>query len=171
LAARDPSWLDPGRYRERLLPSLRPVRVVRALEPKLPPLQSAPSIGSADVWVPFLPPLALRPWFEKGLMRPVAPAFVPVTARFASGGPEVTADVLARLRASAPVVLPGQATELLVVLDVSGEVRYAWVAHSCGDASLDLAAQRAVQLSRFGPSPQEYRGLLRIVWGSAVDKP
>jgi len=77
----------------------------------------------------------------------------------------VTADVLARLRASAPADLPGQATELLVVLDESGEVRHAWVVRSCGDASLDLAAQRAVQLSRFGLSPQEYRGVLRVVWG------
>ncbi|MBJ7326979.1 MAG: hypothetical protein JHC52_06505 [Chthoniobacterales bacterium] len=165
LAARDPSWLDPGRYRERLLPSPHHVRIVRALQPTLTPLRPAPSAPSAGAWVPFLPPLAVRPWFERGAARPPAPEFVPITARFGAGGPEVTADVLGRLRASAPATLPGQTTELLVVLDVSGEVRHAWVLRSCGDASLDLAAQRAVQLSRFGVSAQEYRGVLRIVWG------
>jgi TonB family protein len=57
-------------------------------------------------------------------------------------------------------------TELLVVLDASGEARHVWLVRSCGDPALDAAARRAVQLSRFGPSENGYRGVLRVVWGA-----
>jgi outer membrane biosynthesis protein TonB len=40
-----------------------------------------------------------------------------------------------------------------------------------GDAALDAAAARAVQLSRFGPSDGGYRGMLRVVWGAGGTAP
>ncbi len=166
LAARDPSWLQPGRFRDELLPLPEVKRPWRALQPGLPPLVSVPAEAMPETWVPALPPLSVQARFEpRGEAAPV-PELAPVTARFDGSGPEVTADVLGRLRAAAPVQPPGLPTELLVVLDGSGEARHVWLVRSCGDAALDAAAVRAVQLSRFGPSENGYRGMLRVVWGA-----
>jgi TonB family protein len=83
----------------------------------------------------------------------------------------VTNDVITRLRDAAPAQPPGLPTELLVVLDPSGEARHVWLVRSCGDPALDAAARRAVQLSRFGPSEKVYRGILRVVWGTGEKLP
>jgi len=171
LAARDPSWLQPGRFRDVLLPVPEVRRPWRALQPELPPLVSAPAEVLPEMWVPALPPLAVQPRFEPRGMTQPAPALLPVNARFDGTGPEVTDDVLTRLRAAAPARPPGSPTELLVVLDGSGEARHVWTVRGCGDAALDAAAVRAVQLSRFGPSPDGFRGLLRIVWGTGGASP
>jgi TonB family protein len=167
LAARDPSWLDPGRYRDRLLPVPRWERPLRALQPELPPLVAAPEPAPPESWVGALPPLSVRARFEPRAA-PVPPASAPVTARFDGDGPEITADVLARLRSAAPAEAPGLPTELLVVLDATGEARHVWLLRSCGVPALDAAAQRAVQLARFGPSAGGHRGVLRVVWAPAA---
>lgn len=170
LAARDPSWLQPGRYRDVLLPAPRVERPLRALQPVLPSLQPAPAEAWAEMWVPALPPLAEQPRFEPRTAA-LPPELTPVSARFENGGPEVSRDVLGRLRAAAPPKLPGLPTELFVVLDAAGEARHVWLVRSCGDPALDTAAIRAVQLSRFGPSEVGYRGMLRVVWGNTGAKP
>ena len=170
LAARDPSWLQPGRFRDRLLPPPQVERPLRALQPELPPLAPVPAEPMPERWVPALPPLAVQPRFEPRVAAP-APLLAPVTARFEADGPEVTNDVMTRLRDAAPAQPPGLPTELLVVLDPSGEARHAWLVRSCGDPALDAAARRAVQLSRFGPSEKVYRGILRVVWGTGEKLP
>jgi hypothetical protein len=170
LAARDPSWLQPGRYRDAILPVPRVVRPRRALQPALPVLQPVPAELWPGMWVPALPPLAVQPRFEPraaALPRELAP----VSARLESGGPEVTPDVLGRLKAAASAQPPGLPTELFLVLDAAGEARHVWLVRSCGDPTLDTAAIRAVQLSRFGPSEAGYRGMLRVVWGNTGAKP
>jgi len=121
--------------------------------------------------VPALPPLAVKPWFEATAGKLPPPSFVAVGARFESGEGGVTEDVLARLRAVAPERPPGRATELLLVLAPTGDLRHAWVLRGCGDASLDLAAQRAVQRSRFAPAEKERRDILRIFWGPRGPQP
>ena len=165
LAARDPSWLDPGRYRDRMVPVPRHERTVLALEPGMPPLLAAPQVSARGQWVPALPPLAVKPWFEAAGTKMPPPSFVAAGARFESGDAGVTEDVLARLRAVAPDRPPSRATELLVVLAPTGDVRHAWVLRGSGDASLDLAAQRAVQRARFAPAEGGRRDVLRIFWG------
>lgn len=165
LTARDPSWMEPGRFRAQLLPAVRPQRSVLALQPTLPPLLAAPPEKSDARWVPSLPPLAVRPWFETPAPPPAPPSFVPTLARFESGWAGVTPDVLDRLRAVAPGHPPGRGTELLVVLAPTGDVRHTWVLRGSGDATLDLAAQRAVQRARFASSPEGVRDALHIVWG------
>lgn len=170
LAARDPSWLQPGRFRDRLLPPPRAERPLRALQPVLPPLAPVPAEPLPQLWVPALPPLAVQPRLEPRAPAP-APTLAPVTARFEADGPEVTNDVINRLRDAAPAEPPGLPTELLVVLDPSGEARHVWLVRSCGDPALDTAARRAVQLSRFGPSDKVYRGVLRVVWGTGEKTP
>jgi len=163
LAARDPAWMQPGRHRDRLLPLPAVERPARALQPVLPPLVAAPEEERVARWVPALPPLAVQPRFEpRGAV--TAAALAPLTARFDGEGPAVTEDVLGRLRAAAPAQPPGAATELLVVLEASGEPRHVWLVRGSGDSALDAAAQRAVQRSRFGAPEGVYRGLLRIVW-------
>jgi hypothetical protein len=167
LAARDPSWLDPGRYRNRLLPAPRWQRPPRALQPELPPLVSAPPSAAPETWISALPPLAVRARLEAPSVAS-APGLVPVIARFDEEGPEVTEEVLVRLRSAAPEgTAPGLPTELLVVLDASGAARHVWLLRSCGVPALDNAAQRAVQLSRFGAPPGGHRGVLRVVWAPA----
>lgn len=168
IAARDPSWLDPGRYRDRMLPVPRWERPWRALQPELPPLVSAPPRPTEESWVGALPPLAERPRFEPRT-KAKPPETEPLTARFDTEGPAVTEDVLNRLRAAAPEEPPGLPTELLVVLDAAGEARHVWLLRSCGVPALDAAARRAVQLSRFGTSPGGYRGVLRVVWAPAAE--
>jgi len=171
LAARDPSWLQPGRFRHVLLPVPKLERPWRALQPPLPPLVAVPEEVLPAAWVPALPPLSVQARFEpRGTAGP-APVLAPVTARFDGAGPEVTQDVLGRLRAAAPPQPPGQPTELLVVLDAAGEARHVWLVRGSGDAALDAAAARAVQLSRFGPSDGGYRGMLRVVWGAGGAAP
>ncbi|MBE2179125.1 MAG: hypothetical protein IAE97_01450 [Chthoniobacterales bacterium] len=170
LAARDPSWIRPGRFRDRMLPAPPVRRMWRALDSDLPPLVPVPPEVLPQTWVPSLPPLADSPRFEPG-MRPAAPELAPLTARFDQGGPAVTEDVLSRLRSAAPLQPPGVATELLVVLDPAGEARHVWLLRSCGVPALDFSARRAVQLSRFGPSAQGHRGVLRINWGVGGPKP
>ena len=170
LAARDPSWLQPVRFRDRLLPPPQVERPLRALQPELPPLAPVPAEPMPERWVPALPPLAVQPRFEPRVAAP-APLLAPVTARFEADGPEVTNDVITRLRDAAPAQPPGLPTELLVVLDPSGEARHVWLVRSCGDPALDAAARRAVQLSRFGPSEKVYRGILRVVWGTGEKLP
>lgn len=167
LAASDPSWLEPGRWRDRLIPVPRAPREVHALEPKLPGLVQAPAPASAADWVPSVPPLSAKAWIEPGGGRTPPPVLNPVTARFAGDGPAVTADLFGRLHASAPSDPPGLPTELLVVLDAAGEARHVWLVRSCGVPPLDLAAQLAVQRSRFGLSERGFRGILRVVWGSS----
>jgi hypothetical protein len=170
LAARDPSWLQPGRFRDRLLPPPQVERPLRALQPEFPLLAPVPAEPMPERWVPALPPLAVQPRFEPRVAAP-APLLAPVTARFEADGPEVTNDVITRLRDAAPAQPPGLPTELLVVLDPSGEARHVWLVRSCGDPALDAAARRAVQLSRFGPSEKVYRGILRVVWGTGEKLP
>jgi hypothetical protein len=160
----DPSWLQPGRYRDQLLPPPRPGRPLRALRPELPPLVPAPPTAVPEVWVPALPPLAVRPWLEDRA-QPPSVEMAPVSARLEPAGPAVTEDLLARLRAVAPPQPPGLPVELLVAFNANGEARHVWVLRSCGVPALDLAAQRAVQRSRFGPTGADYQGTLRIVWG------
>jgi hypothetical protein len=164
LGASDPSWLQPGRYRDQLLPPPRPGRPLRALRPELPPLVPAPPTAVPEVWVPALPPLAVRPWLEDRA-QPPSVEMAPVSARLEPAGPAVTEDLLARLRAVAPPQPPGLPVELLVAFNANGEARHVWVLRSCGVPALDLAAQRAVQRSRFGPTGADYQGTLRIVWG------
>lgn len=171
LAVRDPSWLDPGRYRDKLVPPPRHERTVLALQPPLPPLLAAPRANARGEWVPALPPLAVKPWFEAPAAKLPPPAFVMSGARFESGAAGVTEDVLARLRAVAPDRPPGRATELLVVLAPGGDVRHAWVLRGSGDASLDFAAQRAVQRARFAPMEGGRRDVLRIFWGPRSPQP
>lgn len=171
LAARDPSWLQPGRYRDRLLPAPRVDRPPRALRPVLPPLVTAPPERVSEAWVPALPPLTVQARLEERATPEQPPRLTPVTARFDADGPAVTEDVLNRLRAAAPERPPGAPTELLVVLDASGALRHAWLLRGSGDATLDAAAVRAVQLSRFGPGEAGYRGVLRIVWGTGEGSP
>lgn len=171
LAARDPSWLDPGRYRDSLLPPPRHERTVLALHPPLPPLLAAPRSDAGTPWVSALPPLALQPWFEETRRSIGPPSFVAAGARFESGDGGVTDDVLARLRAVAPDRPPGRATELLLVLSPSGDVRHAWVLRGSGDAALDLSAQRAVQRARFAPADGGRRDVLRIFWGPRDPQP
>jgi hypothetical protein len=101
LAARDPSWLQPGRYRDLLLPVPRVERPQRALQPALPPLEPVPAEVGSEMWVPALPPLAVQPRFEPRAAA-LPPVLAPVSARFESGGPEVSPDVLGRLKAAAP---------------------------------------------------------------------
>lgn len=170
LAARDPSWLQPGRYRDLLLPVPRVERPPRALQPALPPLKPAPPEVGTERWVPALPPLAVQARFEPRAAA-LPPVLAPVAARFESGGPEVSPDVLDRLAAAAPAQPPGLPTELFLVLDAAGEARHVWLVRSSGDPALDTAAIRAVQLSRFGPTEAGHRGMLRVVWGNMGVKP
>lgn len=170
LAARDPSWLRPGRYRDRLLPVQSREAVRSALQPELPALQPAPKAPLSESWVPALPPLSLRPLLEPRA-RPAAPDLARVTARFEENGPAVTEDFLGRLRDAAPAEPPGLPTELLVSVDSSGQARHAWVLRGCGVPSLDFAAQRAVLRSRFGAPAADYRGVLRIIWAPMETKP
>ena len=165
LAARDPSWLEPGRYRDRMLPQPKPVRRESALRPPLPPLLPAPPDTSAEAWVPSLPPLAVKPLFEPRAPRWPPPALAPVGARFESGAAGVTEEVLEQLRAVTPESPPGKATELLLVLAPSGDVRHVWLLRGSGDAELDFAAQRAVQRARFSPGEGTRRDVLRVTWG------
>jgi hypothetical protein len=171
LAARDPSWLEPGRFRDRMLPPPKPERRELALRPELPPLLPAPRDAVADAWVPALPPVASKPLFVQRGPRPSPPALVSTTARFESGTDGVTDDVLTRLRAAAPVEPPSRATELLVVLAPTGDVRHVWLVRGSGDADLDLAAQLAVQRARFAPGSGPRRDVLRIAWGPREAKP
>lgn len=171
LAARDPSWLQPGRFRDRMLPIPPVERPLRALRPELPPLVAAPVETVSDPWVPALPPLSVAARFEPRDATVAAPELARVTARFEVAGVEVTEDFLGRLRAAAPERPPGLPTELLVVLDASGEARHVWLLRSCGDPALDTAAVRAVQLSRFGPTEAGHRGILRVVWGTGRGTP
>lgn len=171
LAARDPSWLMPGRYRERLLPAPRHERESLALRKPLPPLLGAPQTAAVEQWIPSLPPLSVRAWFEPVSQPSAPPSFIAAGARFESGSVGVTEDVLARLRAVAPDQPPGRATELFLVLAANGDVRHAWVLHGSGDASLDLAAQRAVQRARFAPAEGGRRDVLRIFWGPRGELP
>lgn len=165
LEARDPSWLEPGRYRERMLPQPKPVRRELALRPALPPLLPAPPEIPAESWVPSLPPVAAKPLFEPRAPRLPPPALAPVGARFESGAPWITEEVLEQVRAVTPSESPGRATELLVVLAPSGDVRHVWLVRGSGDAELDFAAQRAVQRARFAPGDGPRRDVLRIAWG------
>ncbi|MFZ9931646.1 MAG: TonB family protein [Chthoniobacterales bacterium] len=171
LAARDPSWLDPGRYRERLVPAPRHESTVSALAPRLPPLLAAPRSEARGAWAPALPPLSVRAWLEPAAEKRAPPSFAPTGARFESGAAGVTEDVLSRLRAVAPERSPGRPTELLVVLEPAGDVRHAWVLRGSGDAALDLAALRAVQRARFAPSGAGTPDVLRIFWGSRGPRP
>ena len=165
LEARDPSWLEPGRFRERILPQPKPERRELALRPPLPPLLPAPPAAPAESWVPSLPPVAVKPLFEPRAPRLPPPALAPVGARFESGAAWVTEEVLQQLRAVTPSESPGRTTELLVVLAPSGDVRHVWLVRSCGDAELDFAAQRAVQRARFARGDGPRRDVLRIAWG------
>lgn len=171
LGARDPSWLEPGRFRDLLMPEPRPPRPLRALQPGLPELVPTPAPVLAQQWVPNVPPLAARPWISRAGGGSAPAVLQPVTARFAEGGPAVTDDLLGRLRAAAPAEPPGLPTELLVAVGAGGEARHVWLLRGCGVSSLDLAAQLAVQRSRFGPSEQGYRGVLRVIWGAREVSP
>lgn len=165
LAARDPSWMAPGRYRGRLLPEVRHERMATGLKTQLPPLLAAPPAHAADRWAPALPPVSVRPWLAPPPPPQAPPSFAAAGARFESGAAGVTDDVLARLRAVAPDRPPGHATELFVVLAPTGDVRHAWVLHGSGDAALDLAAQRAVQRARFASGGRAVGDVLHIFWG------
>lgn len=165
LAARDPSWMQPGRYRDRMLPPPRPVRSLRPVEPGLPPLVEAPPAQPSRAWLPSLPPIAARPLLGEELVPPRPPELSPMTARFDPPGPTVPAEFLELLRGALPATPPGQPVELMLVLDSAGEARHAWLLRSCGVPAFDLAAQRAALRSRFGPSAGGYRGVLRIVFG------
>lgn len=171
LGARDPSWLEPGRFRDRLMPGPRPERPLRALRPGLPELVPAPAPAPPQHWVPNVPPLAARPWLARPRGNSTPSVLHPLTARFADGAPAVTDDLLGRLRAAAPAEPPGLPTELLVAIDAGGETRHVWLLRGCGVSALDLAAQLAVQRSRFGASEQGYRGVLRVVWGAREGAP
>ncbi len=171
LEARDPSWLEPGRFRDRLLAEPRAARPLRALKPGLPELVQPPAPLLPEQWVPALPPLAVRPWLARTGGKTPPSSLQPVTARFVGSGPAITDDLLGRLRAAAPAEPPGASTELLVVLDASGEARHVWLLRGCGVAAIDLAAQVAVQRSRFGPSAQGHRGILRVIWGNREGSP
>ena len=116
-------------------------------------------------WVPALPPLSVQPWLESHSEEMSAPALARVTARFDPVGPTITEEALGRLSAAVPKQPPGLPTEFLVVLDTVGEARHLWLLRSCGVPALDVAAQLAIQRSRFGTSAGGYRGVLRIIWG------
>lgn len=161
----DPSWLEPGRFRDRMLPAPKVVRRESALHPELPALLPAPRETLAEAWVPSLPPVAASPLFVQRAPRSAPPVLVPAAARFESGRAWVTDDVLSRLRAVAPNDPPGRATELLVVIAPTGDTRHVWLVRGCGDAELDLAAQLAVQRARFTPANGIRRDVLRIAWG------
>ncbi len=170
LAARDPSWLEPGRFRDRLLTLPQPAPTWRALQLDLPSLVPAPSEVLPRAWVPSLPPLSVQARFEP--RTPVLPNdLAPLVVRFDPVGPEVTDDVMDRLRVAAPEDSPGRPTELLLVLGAAGEARHVWLLQSCGDPVLDSAAQRAIRRSRFGAWQGGYQGVLRIIWGAPEAKP
>jgi TonB family protein len=165
LAARDPSWLEPGRFRDRMLPPPKVARRELALRPELPPLLPAPREAVADAWVAALPPVSVRPLFVERGPQPSPPALVPTMARFESGAEGMTEEVLARLRAVSPSEPPSRATEMLVTLAPTGDVRHVWLVRGSGDADLDLAAQLAVQRARFAPGAGARSEVLRINWG------
>lgn len=172
LAARDPSWMQPGRLRADVLPPLAagPPRQ-RALEPDLPGFLTAAPLAPQETWIPSLPPLAVRAWLEPARPAPDAAqprVLQPTAARFDRGQPQPDNEFLARLRAATPATLPGRPTELFVRLDAAGEARNVWILRGCGDAEADLAAVRAVQQSRFGAGGAGYEGVLRVVWGAGA---
>ncbi len=165
LGASDPSWLEPGRFRDGILGPLRVTRLHKVLEPGLPELAPSPDPAIPTHWVPALPPLAVRPRLtSREEKTPLAP-FQAVTARFEGGDLSVTDDLLGRLRAVAPSEPPGFSTELLVMLDATGEVHDVWLVRGSGVPDLDLAARLAVQRSRFDPPGVDRQGILRVVWG------
>lgn len=166
LGARDPAWLEPGRFRDQMLPPPQITRTHRVLDPGLPELLPSPVTAPPEHWVPALPPLAIRPWLISSGEKSSPTSLLPVTARFSEGDLGVTDDLLARLRAAAPLDPPGSPTELLVVLDAAGEVHNVWLVRGCGVAALDKAAQMAVQRSRFAPPSGDRQGILRIIWGT-----
>jgi hypothetical protein len=172
LAARDPSWMHPGRYRDRLLPAPRSGRVVAgATDPPLPPLLDPPAPQPSRAWLPSLPPIASRPLLGDELRPPAAPSLAPLTARFDPPGPAVPDALLQLLRDATPAPPPGEPLELLLRLDAAGEARHAWLLGSSGVPAFDLAAQRAVLRSRFGPAGGDYQGVLRIIFGGAQPDP
>lgn len=171
LAARDPSWMHPGRYRDRLLPPPRPARMTDSMSPALPGLLEAPAPSPSRAWLPSLPPLSARPLLGEEAKSPAAPSLAPLTARFDPAGPAVPAELLERLRDATPVPPPGQPLEVVVRLDASGEARHAWLLRSSGVPAFDLAAQRAVLRARFGPAGGGYQGVLRVVFGGGGGAP
>jgi hypothetical protein len=171
LAARDPSWMQPGRYRDRMLPQPQPGRTLRPVEPGLPPLVAAPPSQPSKAWLSALPPIAARPLLGEEAVPARPPDLSPMAARFDPPGPSVAPEFLELLRGALPSPPPGQPLELLLVLDSSGEARHAWILRSCGVPAFDLAAQRAVLRSRFGPATGGYRGVLRIVFGRTANAP
>lgn len=164
LELRDPAWVMPGRFRDRLLPVPERRRSVQALQPELPPLLAPPSGTVASSWIPAVPPLADVPVLEPRGGSADDVVFTPVAVRFDPPGPVATGEALARLRNAAPAEATGTATEMLVVIDSTGQARHAWLLRGSGNPSLDLAAQRAVQRSRFGETNGGYRGVLRVIW-------
>ena len=171
LATQDPAWLEPGRFRERMLPPPRVARSESALRPEMPPLLAAPLETVADAWVPSLPPVATRPLFVQRASQSAPSMLAPAGARFESGAAWITDDVLSRLRAVAPSEPPGRATELLVVLSPTGDARHVWLVRGSGDAELDLAAQLAVQRARFTPASGPRSDVLRVSWGPGKEAP
>lgn len=171
LEVSDPSWLEPGRYRGRILPPPKYERREVALSPALPPLLPAPREAAGSEWVSGLPPIAARPLLEPRQAPAAPPALAFFGARFESGAAWVTPEVLQQLGALSPSAPPGRATELLVVLAPSGDVRHVWLVRSCGDADLDFAAQRAVQRARFAPADVPRRDVLRVTWGPRAPSP
>lgn len=169
LDARDPSWLEPGRFRDSILGAPHATRPRRALDPRLPDLVPPAPEARGERWAPSLPPLAALPKFEqREALAP--PAVAPVSARFDGDGPPVPEELLGRLRVAAPSSPPGPATELLVAIDAVGDVRHVWLVRSCGVPQLDLAAQLAVQRSRFRANGG-HEGVLRVVWGPGEAAP
>lgn len=163
LQARDPAWIEREADGAALGAEMTVGAPSRALHPVLPELVPAPEEIREETWVPALPPLAVQPLIA-GTVRPVVPELTGVTARFDRAGPEITGEVMGRLRSAAPQAPPAAATELFVSLDPAGQVRHVWLVRGSGDPALDAAAMRAVQRSRFGPQSEGYEGILRIVW-------
>lgn len=163
LQTRDPAWIEPGRLNEWPGSVLVISPPSRALHPALPELVPAPERVVEKKWVPALPPVAEHPVLIEKLPPPL-PEWQGLAARFDGGGPEVTTEVMGRLQAVAPQILPAGATELMVSLDAAGQVRHVWLLRGSGDTALDAAAMRAVQRSRFGSRAEGFEGILRIVW-------
>lgn len=163
LQARDPAWIEregDGSASGMEISVRAQSRISHLVLPELVP---APEEIREEKWVPALPPLSVQSLIT-GTVLPVVPELTGVTARFDRAGPEITGEVIGRLRSAAPQVPPAGATELFVSLDPAGQVRHVWLVRGSGDPALDATAMRAVQRSRFGPQSVGFEGILRIVW-------
>lgn len=170
LAARDPAWMQPGRFRDRLLPpAALPARRTLLDEPAFDVGREPPAVKRPQGWTLPLPPLADDPLLASRPRSPGAPAVPLRPTRVAVSGDalDIPAAMDAALAAMEPARLPGLPTELMVMVGPRGTVRHVFAVRSCGDPELDRAAQQVVRQTLFAAAPGAplRRSTLRIYWG------